>query len=225
MTALPKDEHPDQNSIANIDTRTRNARVVSKLRADVAAAPYSSRYSRDELETMYAIAYSHCTHSRFDVALPLFKLLTIYAPTTAHYISGLGLCLQRLGLYTDAVVVYGYVEALEPEKLLTALRVAECLLSLQQVEEASELLGVIVQNAAHTGIESVESSRAAAMLALLANGALKQAEEAKKGKAKGDVDVDPSHEPDHEPDHEAKRDAEKRGVAKNAQAVSQSVER
>jgi len=210
MTALPKDEHPDQNSFAGIDMRARNARVVSKLRADVAAATYSSRYSPDELETMYAIAYSHCTHSRFDVALPLFKLLTIYAPTTAHYISGLGLCLQRLGLYTDAVVVYGYVEMLEPDKLLTALRVAECMLSLQQVEEASELLGVIVQHAAQTGIDSVESTRAAAMLALLANISSKQE---KEGEAKDEAN------------HEAKRDADTGDAEKDVETACPSTQR
>jgi len=197
MTALPKDEHAGQTLFADIDTRARNARIVNKLRADVAAAPYSSRYSRDEMETMYAIAYAHCTHARFDMAMPLFKLLTIYSPTTAHYISGLGLCLQRLELYEDAVTVYGYADMLEPDNLLTGLRVAECMLSLQQVEEASELLGLIVQHAAQTGVESVESTRAAAMLALLANAATPQQE---KNSTTADVVTDkPSNKQSNKP--------------------------
>lgn len=140
---------------------------VDLLKAELAAAPLSRRYSDDELEAVYALAYSQIQQNHHAAALPLFAFLTQYAPTNLHYLMGLGMCFQKLGEFEAAVQVYSFIGVLDEEAFDASLHVAECLLFLQQTSSATALLTLLVQQAKDVGAETIVSTRAAALLDLL----------------------------------------------------------
>ncbi|WP_267847031.1 tetratricopeptide repeat protein [Robbsia betulipollinis] len=140
---------------------------VARLRAALAAAPLSQRYTSGELETVYAFAHAQLARRRFAEALPIFAFLTQYAPTALSYLDGLGCCLQQLGRHDDAIQVYAFIGMLAPEALDASLQLAHCLLAQQRHEAALGLLGLLARHAAAPGAAHPASARAAGLLALL----------------------------------------------------------
>lgn len=107
--------------------------------------PSSHLYTKEQLELVYSIAYGYATQNHFKEALPLFAFLTQYAPTTKHFLTGLGLCLQRLERYADAIQVYSFIGTIYPDSPESSVQVAECLICQSRYEEALEVLNVVNQ--------------------------------------------------------------------------------
>lgn len=113
------------------------------------ALPSASRLSPEQLEVVYALAYSHVAQHQYEQALPIFSFLCLYGPTRKHYLVGMGLCLQMCERYDDAIDIYALILTLYPTHYDAALRTAECQLASEQLDDAFatlELLRTIGQN-------------------------------------------------------------------------------
>lgn len=141
--------------------------AAESLYADLEALPSSKRMSKEQLEVMYALAYTQLTQEHYDQALPLFAFLSQYGPTRKHYLVGLGICLQMLEREDDAINIYSLVLTLYPDSLTTALRVAECYIALKQFEQARHTLELLSIDDA--GAYADVATRSKALLQLLAH--------------------------------------------------------
>ena len=145
--------------------------VVSRLREGLSSLSLTSRYTRDELDTIYALAWSHLSRRQADTALRLFLFLTDYAPTDATYLMGLGVCLQQLERHRDALATFSWVGVLDGDNVEASLRSAECLLALKEREEAERLLDLIVADATASSSKPTQVAyRAQALLDVLRRG-------------------------------------------------------
>ncbi|MCY1516876.1 type III secretion low calcium response chaperone LcrH/SycD [compost metagenome] len=113
------------------------------LRNGLEGLPSSGRLTPEQLEVVYALAYAHAAQEQYAQALPVFAFLAQYGPTRKHYLVGLGVCLQMLGRSDEAITIYSLVLTLYPDSWHTALRVAECQLAGQQLDQARRTLELL----------------------------------------------------------------------------------
>lgn len=145
--------------------------LVSRLREGLSTLSLTSRYTRDELDTIYALGWSHLSRGQADTALRLFLFLTDYAPTAPTYLTGLGVCLQQCDRYEEALTVFSWVGTLDGENVEATLRSAECLLALKDRTEAERLLDLIVTDSmVSSGKRTHVAYRAQALLDVLRRG-------------------------------------------------------
>ncbi|MFA5487774.1 MAG: tetratricopeptide repeat protein [Candidimonas sp.] len=105
------------------------------------ALPSASRLSNEQLEVIYAMGYTHLTQRQYDQALSFFLVLSLYGATRRHYLMGLAYCLQMLERYDEAIDKYSLALVLHPKRYDAALRIVECYLALENLEEARSMLG------------------------------------------------------------------------------------
>ena len=145
--------------------------AVSRLCEGLAGLSLTSRYSRDELDTIYALGWSHLSRGQADTGLRLFLFLTDYAPTEATYLMGLGVCLQQLDRPQDALAVFSWAGLLDAKNIEASLRSAESLLAMQRREEAEALLDlIVVDSMASSNKPTHIAYRAQALLDVLRRG-------------------------------------------------------
>ena len=106
--------------------------------------PSSRRFSSEQLEVIYSLAYGHVMQKQYAQALPIFMLLTQYGPTYHHYWSGLGLCLQALQRHGEAIYIYSLMLIMFPDNLEPALRMAESEFAMGDVESAQHRLQTLL---------------------------------------------------------------------------------
>ncbi|HLU14369.1 MAG TPA: SycD/LcrH family type III secretion system chaperone [Burkholderiaceae bacterium] len=115
------------------------------LREQLDALPSSSRLSSEQLEVVYALAYSHVAQHQYEQAMPIFSFLCLYGPTRKHYLVGLALCLQMCQRYEEAIDIYALVLTLYPDHYDAALRIAECQLANEQLDAALITLDLLYE--------------------------------------------------------------------------------
>jgi tetratricopeptide (TPR) repeat protein len=161
---------PDAATLSPNGSDTIEA-AMTRLREGLSSLSLTSRFSREELDTIYSLAWSHLHRDQNDTALRLFLFLTDHASTDALYLMGLGVCLQRLERHAQALQVFSWIGMLHSENIEASLRSAECLLSLRQREQAEALLDFIVSHAiASPGVATPVAFRAQALLDVLRRG-------------------------------------------------------
>ena len=113
------------------------------LAAQLDTLPSASRLTPEQLEVVYALAYSHVAQHQYEQASPIFSFLCLYGPTRKHYLIGLALCLQMQERYEEAMDTYALILMLYPDHYDAALRTAECQLSCGQLAQAGETLALL----------------------------------------------------------------------------------
>ncbi|SAI69984.1 regulatory protein [Bordetella ansorpii] len=137
-----------------------------KLYEGLQALPSSRRFTAEQLEVIYALAYAQVTQGKYAEALPVFSILSTYGPTRKHYMMGLALCLQMCARYEEAVRIYSAVGTLFPEGPEASLGVAECLLALGLTADAVQELELALRYTAEAGGYPEARKRAQALLEL-----------------------------------------------------------
>lgn len=145
----------------------QNKEALSNVNEALQNLPSSHLYTKEQLELVYSIAYGYATQNHFEEALPFFAFLTQYAPTTKHFLTGLGLCLQRLERYADAIQVYSFIGTIYPDSPESSVQVAECLISQNRHEEALEVLNIVNRFYSHQKQKNAIQVRAKALTELL----------------------------------------------------------
>lgn len=134
----------------------------------LAGLPSARRFTSEQLEVIYGLAYAHVAQGQYAQALPIFAFLSQYGPTRGHYLHGLALCLQMAGRYDEALNINALCTTLFPESALPTLRTAECQMAAGRVEEARATLDMLARYA-HAGGDAEIGNRARALLDLMAH--------------------------------------------------------
>lgn len=144
----------------------QRSELGEKLYEGLQALPSSRRFTAEQLEVIYALAYAQVTQGKYADALPVFSILATYGPTRKHYMMGLALCLQMCGRFDEAVRIYSAVGTLFPEGPEASLGVAECLLALGLTADAVRELNLALRYTEETGQYPEARKRAQALLEL-----------------------------------------------------------
>lgn len=128
--------------------------------------PSSKRFTRDQLELIYALAHAHIVQRQYDRALPIFAFLAQYGPTRRHYLYGLALSLQMLGRLDEAIGMYSLCTTLFPGSFEATQRIAQCHVGAGRRDDACRTLESLLREA-QTGDNLELERRAQGMLSLI----------------------------------------------------------
>lgn len=107
----------------------------------------SKRFTREQLEVIYALGYAHVVQGQYAQALPILAFLAQYGPTQQHYLYGLALSLQMLDRLDEAIGIYSLCSLLFPESSEATQRIAQCHVSAGRLQEACDTLNELLQHA------------------------------------------------------------------------------
>jgi type III secretion system low calcium response chaperone LcrH/SycD len=130
----------------------------------------SRRFTLEQLETIYALGYSHIIQGQYAQALPILAFLVQYGPAQRHYLYGLALCLQMQGRFDEAVGIYSLCVLIYPDSYEATQRIAQCQVDAHRYDEARETLQGLLAHAQQSGNAQIER-KASGMLALLEHSA------------------------------------------------------
>ena len=97
-------------------------------------------FTRDQMETMYSVAYNLYATRQLEKADTVFRYLTYLDHTNAKYWIGLGAVQQLRRDFAHAVASYGYAAFLDLKNAKPLYHVAECYLALGDSEKAESAL-------------------------------------------------------------------------------------
>lgn len=137
-----------------------------ELYAGLEALDSSSRFSGEQLEVIYALAYAHIAQAQYGHALPIFAFLAQYGPTKQRYVYGLGLCLQMQGRLEEAINIYSLCATLFPGCIEATQRIAQCQVTAGDHEAARMTLSMLLRYARAAGEDDL-IKRTQAMLGML----------------------------------------------------------
>jgi type III secretion system low calcium response chaperone LcrH/SycD len=138
-----------------------------QLKEELEALSSSRRFTAEELETMYGLAYQAYTQGKHHDGLCIFQFVVIYAPTNFKYLRALGAASKQCEDYDKAFAVFSYLAMLEPHNPAHTLMVAEIQLLLGQTAEAEASLRAVAAYCHEVGGSDKEMKRAEAILHLL----------------------------------------------------------
>lgn len=107
--------------------------------------PASRRFTPEQLEVIYGLAYAHAQQKQWDQALPIFAFLSQYGPTRRHYLAGLAQCTRALGRHGEAVNIYALMLTLFPDHLEAGVQLAECQLAQGEATAALTTLKLLLE--------------------------------------------------------------------------------
>lgn len=128
--------------------------------------PSTKRFTREQLELIYALAHAHIAQGQYDQALPIFAFLAQYGPTCRHYLYGLALSLQMLGRLDEAIGMYALCATLFPGSFEAIQRVAQCQVGAGRRDDACHTLNTLLRDARAVGNVDLER-KAQGMLSLI----------------------------------------------------------
>lgn len=108
------------------------------------ASPVSKRFTSEQLEVIYGLAYAHAQQRQWEKALPIFAFLSQYGPTRRHYLAGLAQCMREVGRLEDAKNLYSLMLMLFPDHLEPLLYIAECQIAMKDFAAAETTLRELV---------------------------------------------------------------------------------
>jgi tetratricopeptide (TPR) repeat protein len=137
---LPPHPLPEVEEILMFDIDAINA-----LREKVEALPGYMRFSNEQIDIMYCIAYSIFMQGKLESACSIFQTLLIYRPLDSRILTAFGLCCKQLGMFEQAIPALTCAYLLDSEDVKLAVHIAECLAALGKYEASSQILDPLLQ--------------------------------------------------------------------------------
>ncbi len=102
-------------------------------------------FSKDKLEAIYTTGYQFFRQGKYEKAMKLFGFLLIHEQSDRRFFIAFGTCLQMLNAPDEAIKYLGIASLWEPSDPVPAVKISECLLSLNRSSEAYDLLKKIYE--------------------------------------------------------------------------------
>jgi type III secretion system low calcium response chaperone LcrH/SycD len=96
--------------------------------------------SRQELEAVYSLGFTHYRTGRYEDASKLFQFLVLFDHLNPKYWLALGAVQQVARDFRSAIASYGYASFLDLENPKPQLHAAECFLALGDKENAASAI-------------------------------------------------------------------------------------
>lgn len=119
--------------------------AISALREKVEALPGYMRFSNEQIDMIYCVAYSIFMQGKLESACSIFQTLLIYRPLDIRILTAFGLCCKQLGIFEQAIPALTCAYLLDSKDVKLAVHIAECLAALGKFEESSQILEPLLQ--------------------------------------------------------------------------------
>jgi type III secretion system low calcium response chaperone LcrH/SycD len=119
--------------------------------------------TQEEMEAVYATAFSLLNQGELAQALAAFRFLSYLDHHDVRFWMGVGLCRQQLKDHEGAVKAFAMAGTLKVENPAAAVRAAECYLAMHRHEEADSALTAALHWAADKPEHAAVRARAQAL--------------------------------------------------------------
>jgi len=143
---------------------TTTAQAVADLKSGLENTSAAKRFSDADLEAVYALAYGVYKQGQYEKAASQFGFLTLYRPTNARFLKGLGACQFVQRAYAQAAGTYSFLVMLHPEDAEAVCLWGHALLLTGDKTRARLALARAIEL---PGASEATHARAKALLALL----------------------------------------------------------
>ncbi len=130
------------NNLAEVDPRQFEAAVDKMLKSLSEGGTIGDvlNMNPDDLEGVYAVAYSFMTAGKYDKAMPLLRFLCLYDHTEPRWSYALGIAWQKNGEYQKAIQAYLVATLLDCYDPRPQAQAGFCLMQMRSFPEAVSAL-------------------------------------------------------------------------------------
>ncbi|THF57276.1 tetratricopeptide repeat protein [Pseudothauera rhizosphaerae] len=119
--------------------------AITAFQAEFAGTDVARRFTDDELELIYSLAYNLYTQGKYEEAVRYFSFLTVYRPTSTRFLKGLGAAQFMGKRYVEATATYSFVILLDPADAEALCLNGQALLMSGELEDARACLEFATQ--------------------------------------------------------------------------------
>ncbi len=150
----PKSSDSGQKAISSVDKRIFSGESL----AEVWEMPV------EFIQAVYSLAYQQYANGLYEKALKSFGYLCIYDNWNPRNFIGQAACLKMMKLYENAIQAYLQAYSLDRSQPDPLVQIADCALSLNDIEGAKDGYLAAIEVAGRLDIHSQEVKRAHMML-------------------------------------------------------------
>lgn len=118
---------------------------MQELQQKLLSLPASTRFTDDQIETVYGIGYALYQQGKFESAVGLYQVLLIYRPMDARIMTAFAMCCKRLSRFDAAIPAFAAALALAPDDPSSAIHLSECLAALGKLDECRTILDPLIK--------------------------------------------------------------------------------
>lgn len=119
--------------------------AIQALKEKVESLPGYLRFSNEQIDIIYCIAYSIFMQGKVEIACRIFQSLMVYRPLDIRILTAFGLCCKQLGMFEQAIPVLTCAFLLDSDDVKLAVHISECLAAIGKYEESSNILEPVLQ--------------------------------------------------------------------------------
>lgn len=114
--------------------------VLAEIGANIKDGLLPGNMTQEDIDLFYELAFNLYQAGDYKQAEELFRRTILAKPLEKRHWQGLASCLQMQNRYEEALVPWSMCCLVDPENPLPHFHAAECLLSLEDIEEAFKAL-------------------------------------------------------------------------------------
>ncbi len=117
---------------------------IQTLREQLSRLPEVARFTDEQVEIIYGMAYAMFSQGKLDVAHGLFETLTIYRPLDARILLAHGICCKRMLRFEEAIASFTSAYFIDPDELNSVIHLSECLAVTGKLEDCKRILEPVI---------------------------------------------------------------------------------
>ncbi len=121
---------------------------IRSIKEQLKNLPQTTRFTDEQIEIIYGIAYAMYNQGKLDAAHGLFETLVIYRPMDARIMLAYGICCKKMLRFDAAIPALTSAFFCNPEDLTSAIHLSECLAVIGKYEECKKVLDPLIGVAA-----------------------------------------------------------------------------
>lgn len=114
--------------------------ALKDLKNRLAQIPGPARFTEEQIEVVYAIAFANFQQGKTETALGIFEVLMIYRPTDARIMLAYAICCKKLMRFDVAIPAFVAAAFLDPGDVTASVHLAECFAALGDKQSCETLL-------------------------------------------------------------------------------------
>jgi type III secretion system low calcium response chaperone LcrH/SycD len=113
---------------------------VKDLKDRLAQIPCLARFTEEQIDMIYAIAFANYQQGKVETALGIFEVLMIYRPTDARIMLAYAVCCKKLVRFEVAIPAFVAAAFLNPEDVTASVHLAECFAAIGDKQACESIL-------------------------------------------------------------------------------------
>ncbi len=117
---------------------------IRYLKEQLSRLPELARFSDEQVEIIYGIAYAMFNQGKLEIAQGLFQTLMLYRPTNPRILLAYGICCKKTLRFDAAISAFSSAYFCDPEDLTPVMHLSECLAVIGKYTECQNVLDPLI---------------------------------------------------------------------------------